>query len=719
MTDLRLIDSTAEPRPALQESGSGSGSGSGRWSRLPQYDRALLGGDARALLGGAVAVFLMIYWAVDDGGFDPGTWYWGALITLACVTATLGFARGWLPPLPRSLTVALVCFGLYVGWSYLSMTWAQYPGLALEGSNRALLYLLMFALLAALPWRRATALIVLGAFAVGIGAIAVAFLLRFALGDHIPGLFLEGRLVSPTGYFNSTAALYTIGALLSIALAARRGMPGALRGLLLALATADLQLAVTVQSRGWLFTLPMVALFCILLVGERLRTAVAAALPAAGTLVVIHPLLRVYEISQPGPLTHVAIHAGKLSLLSCAGVFAVGTLVAWIEVARGRPPLRPAVRRTLGTAGVVVAVACLGAGLLAVSNGHPGSFISRQWHGFTREPSATDSQTHFAQVGSGRYDIWKSALHAFEAHPIGGLGQDNFADYYLTHRNTYEEPEWTHSVELRLLTHTGAVGFLLFAGFLAAALTAALGARRRGDPAVRMLAGAALLPLVVWLVHGSIDWFWEIPALSGPALGFLAMAARLRTAELVTAPGAAPASERPDRPVGAIAHGRAPRPAGRIPRPAVLAVSAAALVAATIALGVPYLSVRELALGETASHTNVDASLADFTRAHRLNPLSSAPGLLGGTVAVINGRDADAQRRFAQALRAEPQQWVAWLGSGLAASAQHHVAQARRDYRMALRIDARQAVVRTAAARVGTRNPLTAAQAFQQIDYLP
>ena len=85
-----------------------------------------------------------------------------------------------------------------------------------------------------------------------------------------------------------------------------------------------------------------------------------------------------------------------------------------------------------------------------------------------------------------------------------------------------EEPAWTHSLEMRLLAHTGVVGFVLFAGFIVAARGG--GARGSGDArrAPRQwVAGAALLPLVVWLIHGSVDWFWEMPALSGPALGFL------------------------------------------------------------------------------------------------------------------------------------------------------------------------------------------------------
>jgi O-antigen ligase len=657
--------------------------------------------DLRVLVGGGIAVFLMIFWAVDDGGFDPGTWYWGALVLLACLAGVLWTGRAALATMPRSLQAALVLFGLYVAWSYLSMSWAAYAGFALQGSNRALLYLVVFALMAVLPWRRATALLMLGAFAAGLGVVAIAFLFRFALGDHVPELFIQGRLASPTGYINSTAALYTIGALTAVALAARRELPGVVRGLMLAFASAELMLAVTVQSRGWLFTLPFVGVWCVVVIAGRLRGVAAAILPAAGTLVAIHPMLRLFQISRAATLTHAAIHAGKIGLLSCAGVFAVGTLVSWIEQARARPPLAAPLRRTLGTLAVLVALAGMAGGLYVVSDHHPRSFISRQWNGFTHEPTTYTTNTHFDTVGSGRYDIWRSALEAFRAHPVGGLGQDNFGDWYLRHRNTSEEPLWTHSLELRLLASTGAVGFVLFAGFLIAALTAALAARRRGSLSDRMLVGAALLPLGVWLIHGSIDWFWEFPALSGPALGFLAMAGGLGPAVDPTL-------------------ARAPSAARSNPRRAVWAAAGVcALLAATTVLGLPYLAVRELGRAEAASFTSPTASLADFHTAHQLNPFMSDPGELGGTVALVNGRPRAAAALFGQAAEREPGAWYAWLGRGLSASALGEVSTARRDLREANRIDARQPSVSDALRRVGTRSPLTIEQALSEISSVP
>ena len=62
-----------------------------------------------------------------------------------------------------------------------------------------------------------------------------------------------------------------------------------MRGALIAFACAGLQLAVTVQSRGWLFTLPLVAIVAIVVMPDRLRVAAAAVLPVGGALVADPP----------------------------------------------------------------------------------------------------------------------------------------------------------------------------------------------------------------------------------------------------------------------------------------------------------------------------------------------------------------------------------------------------------------------------------------------
>lgn len=641
-----------------------------------------------ALVPGLIAVALMLVWAVHDGGFDRDTWYWGALLILALLAGCL--VLGLRRPLPRATRGALVLFGLYVAWSYASVAWAESPGAALDGSNRALLYLLVFTLLTLLPWTAEGALAALLAFAIGIGAIAVVLLFRLAAGDHIVGLLVDGRIASPTGYYNASAALFLTQALVSVGLASRRELPAPLRGLLIALAGAGLQLGVVGQSRGWLFTLPIVLVLAAVLARDRLRVAGAAVIPAVVTLIPVHRLLHIYDAAQTPGLHAAATRAGQESLLLLLVAFVGGTLLAWGDRLRRPRRSSPVRHRLLGGTVVVVVLLAGGAGALAVTHGHPGTFISRQWRGFSHEQSA-NTGSHFTDVGSGRYDFWRVALDAVRSHPVGGLGQDNFADYYVRRRHTPEEPAWTHSLELRLLAHTGIVGILSFAGFLGCALAAALGARRRGSPLTAAVAAIALLPLVDWLVHGSIDWFWEMPALSGPALGFLGMAGAL-------SPAAAAAPE-PRRSI--------------VPRPLVAILAAVAGIAATLALGIPYLAVREESIAANVRATDPAGALADLSTAARLNPLDSQPATTAGVIALQAGRYGVARQRFRQALGRDRGNWLSWLGAGLAASALGDRGSARHDFTIAHAINGRQPVTGLALSRVDGHHPVTPAEGLR------
>jgi hypothetical protein len=665
----------------------------------------------RAGLPALVAVGLMLVWAIQDGGFDASTWYWGALVLLATFTAVFaGVLRGRLR-LSRASAIAVGLFAGYVAWSYLSMTWAQYPGAALDGSNRALLYLLIFTLLTALPWTEETVLGALLLFAVGVGVAGIVLMVRLASGANVTVLFFGGRLVAPTGYINSTAALFTIDALVCIVLTSRRRLAGPVRGLLVAFATVSLQLATIVQSRGWLFTLPLIALVAIVIVPDRLRVAGAAVIPVIGALIPVRRLLHVYQSGPSDPLRALAIHAARPALAICVGAFVLGTLLAWADgLYRGRG-LGPAQRRVVGSALAIIGVAGVLAGGVALSKGHPFAFISRQWHGFAHAEASFGS-SHFTDVGSGRYDFWRVALHAFERHPIGGLGQDNFGDYYLTMRRTTEEPSWTHSLELRLLAHTGIVGFLLFGGFLVAAIKAAARTRRRGDPDVRLLGAALLLPFVVWLIHGSLDWFWEVPALSGPALGFLGAAGGLGTA--LGFDGAR--TDDPATPAGAGGAVPPPRPRsrrGRIPAPLGIVSGVVVLACLTVVLAFPYLSAHEVQVASRADADNPSAALNDLRIAAELNPLSSDPGRLAGAIALRAGRWTLALHQFRKSISAEPGGWFAWLGAGLAESALGEPEQAHRYFVTAHRIDADQPAVQDALQRVFTKTPLTSDEAFK------
>ncbi|HKG04318.1 MAG TPA: hypothetical protein VKB03_14165 [Conexibacter sp.] len=682
------------------------------------------------LVPALLAVGLFVYWGAHGGGYETTTWEPSALFVLGLLVASAaGLGLGGLRA-SRPLLVALALLTAYVGFSYLSIAWAPAPGEALDGSNRALLFLLLFALFALLPWRTWTALVTLSAFALGIGTIAIVTLARLGSADQIPSLFNGTRLDAPVGYVNGSAALLLIAALVSIALAARRELPVLLRGLLLALAAAALQLSVLCESRGWLFALPIVLVLSLILIpgSDRLRFALWALVPFAGSALALPALLDVFTQADEAPtaaatlqaLVRTSDHAADVALLVCTGVLAVGLALAALD---RRTTVSPRVARGANRIGAGVALvavlAAIAAGLV-LTDGRPDQRIADYWNRSNGYQATAPGSSRFAAVGSNRPDFWRASLKAFADHPLGGLGQDNWGAYYLRERRSNEQPRWTHSFELRLLAHTGIVGFLLFVGFLVSALTAALAGRRRAGRTAAAVAAVALLPGVVWLVHGSVDWFWEIPALSGPAFAFLALAGasmrqlRPSTTPVFEAPASStegaeaaesmvPAAER-------MRAGAAAR-AGRGRLAVAVGLGALALLAAA-AIALPYLAEREVAAASSGWPSDPARAFERLDRAADLNPLSSRPELVAGVIALELGRSRVAEQHFSAALERDGGDWFAYFGRGLALSALGERARARLQYERARSFDPAEQLVREALSRVGRRNPLTAQEAF-------
>lgn len=681
------------------------------------------------LVPALAAVALFVYWGAHGGGYEPTTWEPSALLVLGLLAATVAGLGPRRLRLARPLSIALALLAAYVAFSYLSIAWAPTPGDALDGSNRALLYLMLFALFALLPWRGWTALVTLSAFALGIGAIAVVTLARLGHAGQIPALFNGTRLDAPVGYVNGSAALLLAQAMLAVALATRRELPVLLRGLLLALAAAALQLSVLCESRGWLFALPIVLVVTLLALPgtDRLRFALFALPPFLGAAVALPALLDVFEQADkaaPGlptlqALVRTSDHAADVTLLVCTGVLVAGLAAAALD---RRLRVSSGVARGANRLGAVVALLAAAAGVaagFALTDGRPDQKIADYWKRSNGYQATAPGSSRFAAVGSNRPDFWRVSLKAFAAHPLGGLGQDNWGAYYLRERRSGEQPRWTHSLELRLLAHTGLVGFVLFVGALVAALVAVLApsARRRAGPLAAGTAAAALLPLVVWLVHGSVDWFWEIPALSGPVFAFLGLGGAL-TRQLApyaapVAAGAGPASEpleTGDRPVGS------PAPERRRGASLALAVGgAAAALAAALALALPYLAEQEVGAASSGWPDNPARAFDRLDRAAALNPLSARPDLVAGVIALELRRSDAAQAHFSQALGRDDQDWFAWFGRGLAASGLGNRARARADYRRARALDPDEPLLHEALVRLNGRTPLTAQEAFARL----
>ena len=235
----------------------------------------------------AVAVFLV--WTPLDGGQPITRWAPGAIVLLAL----LGLALVALPPLrwstlPGTVRVAALALAAFTAWSFLSIAWADDGGVALEGADRTLLYLVAFLLFALWPQRPATAAWVLGLWTFGIGALALVTLVRIGTVADPATLFDGDRLTEPVGYANAEAATWLMALWPAVTLAASARVPWPVRGLAAALAVVLLDVALLSQSRGSILALPVCALLFVAIVPGRLRT-IAVLVPMLGAAALALP----------------------------------------------------------------------------------------------------------------------------------------------------------------------------------------------------------------------------------------------------------------------------------------------------------------------------------------------------------------------------------------------------------------------------------------------
>jgi hypothetical protein len=447
---------------------------------------------------------------------------WAAVVLLCLVGPA---------PLPHRLAGWLALGGLVLmtAWSALSIAWAPLAGPAVANVERLVLYVGAFALavgVARLPAvvRAVEPLLAFGA-AVVIGE---------GLSERVlPGLVTlthstraHGRLEQPVTYWNGEGALAAVGFVLCARLAGDRTRPAWLRALAAA-ATAPLGAGVYLSfSRGAIAAAAVGLVVLVALAPERaqLRGALVALL--AGTAAAVAAGVMRGPSALAGTLSDREREGAiLLGVLLVVALLAAGVTLLLARRERGRPAVAlPGGRRLVAVAGA--AVVLVAAGLVV--------------GGLREKPSAaelgTASAGRLVSVSSNRYLYWHVGFRGFRRHPLDGLGSGGFRVLWLRERTIPEGVLEVHSLPLEMAAELGLVGLLalglLVGGVGASARTALV---RHGAAA----AGPAAA-LVTWFLHASIDWDWQLPAVSLPAIALAGTLVALAESgpELARAPDA-------------------------------------------------------------------------------------------------------------------------------------------------------------------------------------
>jgi hypothetical protein len=608
------------------------------------------------------ALFMAVAWALawrEGGSVDAADWLPYAIFCALLLVAVFASGRAVRPTRAGLIGVGgLLCLA---GWTAISLTWSPLPEAARNDALLATLYALVFVAALVVGGQGRSKATMLGVVVAGFGTLALATEIKLIGTAHPADLYASGRLFFPIGYWNAQAAMFLLGFWPAVALAARRSAPLVLRALSCGVAASLLAGAVLVQSKGGTIGLAISVIAVLALAKDRLRILVVLLLTAVPVAAAYLPLTRPYRLDTSGA-TDTALDAGIRSAATWAiaigvGVAALGAIYALLD---SRLELTAKVRRACALAALVGLLLAVLGGVSAalVTIDHPIAFVSHKWQAFKHMPTSSGGSSHLFSLGSNRYDFWRVAGDEFVAHPLAGIGQHGFAAAYLIKGRSAETPQRAHSVFLDQLSETGIVGFLFLVVGIGAPLVL-IARRARSSILHAGIFGAG----IYWLVHASVDWIWAFPAIGIPLFLLLGI-------------GAAP---RTNRPLGL-----------RIGIPAAVAVGFITL----FAFVPPWLSDRFT--NDALSATPATAR-DDLRWARRLDPLAVDPFVVESELATTQAGSVAALRR---AVDLEPRSVTNWYQLGLEELDAGRYSHARRDLRVARRLDPRDPLIAAALSQV-------------------
>jgi O-Antigen ligase len=475
----------------------------------------VLVGCATALIG------LPTVLAFFSGGFfdEP------RIVAAIAVWAIVGAVAVLAPrPLPVSTPgcVALIGLWLLCGWTAISITWAPLGGRVQDDLQRLLMYAGFFlACIAVLrppgPRRILEPAVALGAF------VVVAYGLSERL---LPGIIeldrsatSAARLEQPLTYWNAMGIVAAVGLILAIRVAGDPERPKVLRaGLAAAGVTLGLGVYLTF-ARGALAALA-VGLFVLLAVAPaaaaQLRAAAAIVIPAALAALVSNALPTVKSLDGRDS-------AEGLVMLATLALLSVAALLVTLRSSRPRAR-RPArtIARPAAVVGAAAILLVLASATLAAFEGKPKST--------SPPPGATPAR--LASIDTNRYRYWEVAGETFTEHPLIGVGSGGFLVDWLKVEDRVDASGDAHSLYLETAAELGLVGLALLLLFLGGTGAALVRLYRHNPGAATGLAAG----LAAWAFHAGLDWDWEMPAATLPALLLAASAIAWSEEETLRSP---------------------------------------------------------------------------------------------------------------------------------------------------------------------------------------
>jgi O-antigen ligase len=319
-------------------------------------------------------------------------------------------------------------------------------------------------------------------------------------------------------------------------------------------------------------------------------------------------------------------------------------------------------RRLSGPIATVV-VAVLAFVAVAIAPG----LVSRGWHQFKAPVIATtaDPAQRLTSLSGNRYNLWKVALQAFDRRPVTGSGAGTYEFIWNQHQLSSESVRNAHSLWLETMAELGVLGLL---GIVAVAVTLGVlgvsvrrGTRRRPSVAAST---ALLAAFAVFLLHATLDWMWQVTAVTALALAGVAILSGWRAHRGLTL---------------------------RWRWRSALAVAA---IAAGIVQLPGLISTIEIRRSQAAVRRNDGATALAWARAAvSAEPWAASPYVQRGLVLEAAGKLRAAAADLRTATRNEPTNFRQWALLARVQAERGHLAAALRDYNRARQLSLRGTVL--------------------------
>ena len=464
----------------------------------------------------AVAAALTLILAFDGGGFDGVIRQQIGLAIWAVIALGVGLG---IFPRARLNAAAWVGLGGLAALALLTLlahAWSESSEFTTQELARVLQYTgvvaLAFVALNRYTWRGAAA-----GFAVA--ALVVPF---FAIGSRLyPDLIGDSfaraggdRLSYPFDYWNGVACWGAMATAIGLAVSANASRVEVRAASLACVPVAILSVFLSYSRFG--AAAVVIAVIATVAVSRNRWTATANAIAAglaAGAVALV--------VRSQDQIAHATGTQGAGAVL--VALIGAGAACAVVAAIAQKAHL-DRVRMDPGPARVALGAGIVGALLLAVALNGP---LNTAWDKFKndRPPPATGGTVRFTSLGSARYTVWTSAVNAFEAHPLDGVGPGSFEYYWAQHGNG-DFVRDAHSLYLEEMAELGIPGLIALVTGLIGLLVAGIQARLRWRRRREMGVGSAMIAaFVVFLAYAGVDWMWELGAIGTLALGGIAAAA--------------------------------------------------------------------------------------------------------------------------------------------------------------------------------------------------